>query len=746
MRASNIAKVLGRSWKKTVLFIVLLTLVGMFLCLSGSVWASAQRSITKAEEDFTTIVVPSLPAMRELAGLKDNFDSLNPSFSFNDLAGSYRSWQEQQASWERYAALDGQIRQTGLSLSQAQPDSRRMAMAYVEGASSVRPDDVLGAVTGFYFPPHNRVAYVVECTGTAMFEWMGAFYADALLNGAALGGVSLASHTKQYAHLPSSWAFLRDDQPGVEQPSGQFASAALKVEEIISLQPQVVREPQWLSAAVPIVRPAAEGEGPPQTVFEPGKRYIVIGHYVGETSAGGTFGFVRESGALSDDQMLQFSDHANPVSDPVVNRQGGIALLPKDWLPTKANTSTAYAGFFLQDMDFQYDEVRVELNGTLEDFLSDPANRYWKETLEDIRVTNESVQVIATGNTESLYPFHQNRLTVSQGRDITPQEYANGANVCLISREYAQLNRIRVGDTLPMQFYPGRFSARPYTKATSSNPTFIAQPMPYDASLGLTDTQEFTVVGIYSGDIPWDLSDYSISANAVILPDKAMPYLADVPPPDGESGIASPLLYGLIIPNGQAQAVYDELNDMEYGRLFAIMDQGYSVVMPGLTTIRDNAVWLMLICLIAWVAILALFLVLFIFRQRQDVAIMRSLGAGRGAAVGYLIAGVVVVTLASALLAAGGAYALYDAAFDVALRAPSTESERIGDYSEMPVTRNTDEEKQDLLRDAFVPENKGLMILGIIGGQWLLLVMASLICSRQLSGRNPMLMIQSKEE
>jgi ABC-type lipoprotein release transport system permease subunit len=225
-----------------------------------------------------------------------------------------------------------------------------------------------------------------------------------------------------------------------------------------------------------------------------------------------------------------------------------------------------------------------------------------------------------------------------------------------------------------------------------------------------------------------------------------MPQLENVPPPDGESAIPSPLLHGIIIPNDQAQAMYDELSGMEYGRLFTIMDQGYSVVMPGLITIRDNAAWLMLICLIAWVAILALFITLFILGQRQEVAVMRSLGARRSAAVQYILAGVVVVTLGAALLSAGGAYALYDVAFDVALSAPSMESQRIDDYSEMPVARNTEEEQRDQLQNAFVPENKGLMILGIIGGQWLLLLLASYICSRQLSGRNPMLLMQSKEE
>ena len=63
-------KQLIRTPFRTLLFTILLALVGVFLCLCCALWFSTHKSIENAEKTFTTIAVPNLSIIRRLTGIR----------------------------------------------------------------------------------------------------------------------------------------------------------------------------------------------------------------------------------------------------------------------------------------------------------------------------------------------------------------------------------------------------------------------------------------------------------------------------------------------------------------------------------------------------------------------------------------------------------------------------------------------------------------------------------------------------
>ena len=54
-----------------------------------------------------------------------------------------------------------------------------------------------------------------------------------------------------------------------------------------------------------------------------------------------------------------------------------------------------------------------------------------------------------TANVEDLYPFHQQLLTLTEGRFFTQAEYDAKAKVCIVSEKTAGMLGLKLGDTLP---------------------------------------------------------------------------------------------------------------------------------------------------------------------------------------------------------------------------------------------------------------------------------------------------------
>ncbi len=297
-----------------------------------------------------------------------------------------------------------------------------------------------------------------------------------------------------------------------------------------------------------------------------------------------------------------------------------------------------------------------------EGFFETERGAFFQEIIDAYRATASSLNAITTNDLAAMRPFHSGGVHVAQGRAFTEEEYAAGAKICLVSDYIAELNGWQLGDTLPLSFYETR-----YLFGSTYRCSVFRMP-----TTSFFDAGEYTIIGIYSGNV---IRDYSgaraytkgngLDAKDVLLPTNSV---ANAPLPE-----ISQYTTSIRLKNSEAQAFMAEMavsGLMEeqpggYELGLTVYDQGYSHVAPGLNQLaRVSRLTLLLSAGAAGAAVLGLAL-LHVLRMRREIAAMRSLGTKKGQIVVLSLAGILLVCL---LGACAGAYAGHMVSAEVAGR------------------------------------------------------------------------------
>lgn len=126
-----------------------------------------------------------------------------------------------------------------------------------------------------------------------------------------------------------------------------------------------------------------------------------------------------------------------------------------------------------------------------EDVQNDPKLKaYFEDLWQDIHVQQYTHSVVATNDLSSVPAFHLGSAAISEGRPITPEEYASGAKVCVISEQVAENQQWKVGDKLNMQLFESDYI--PNAPFVPKQPIYDAQETPF------VSEGEYEIVGIYS--------------------------------------------------------------------------------------------------------------------------------------------------------------------------------------------------------------------------------------------------------
>ncbi len=295
----------------------------------------------------------------------------------------------------------------------------------------------------------------------------------------------------------------------------------------------------------------------------------------------------------------------------------------------------------------------VRVDGNLEEILS--SGEVWAELLETIPRTHSHLPVIGTNNLDSMYQFHAQDITLSQGRKFTQEEYDTGAKVCLISEGQAQASGLQVGDSIHLSQFlvneSNNQSLRYALDGMLNNPGVGMVQEHYDY---LTEAEPFTVVGIYRQKDQWGDSSASLNANTILIPQKAQVeggfgglsqyYEEEILGPDGSVGIVARwkeqgcfgTFFSMVLHNGMADDFALSIAGTQWETEFNIYDQGYGAVMDAMAGTAESARTLLLAAAAGWAVILALYVLLYQQGQRRNIGIMRSLGATGQQAVRYL--------------------------------------------------------------------------------------------------------------
>lgn len=146
--------------------------------------------------------------------------------------------------------------------------------------------------------------------------------------------------------------------------------------------------------------------------------------------------------------------------------------------------------------DSYYPDIFPPLLPYYDGFWESEAGAFFNDAIEVAKINSCSVNAVLTDDIMSILPFHTEKLHISSGRNISEQEYIDGAKVCIISEYFAELNGIGIGDELDLSFFKSPY---PYGgRASLQVPYYQPQNSEYGEFF---DNGTFSVVGLYSGNV-----------------------------------------------------------------------------------------------------------------------------------------------------------------------------------------------------------------------------------------------------
>lgn len=297
----------------------------------------------------------------------------------------------------------------------------------------------------------------------------------------------------------------------------------------------------------------------------------------------------------------------------------------------------------------------AEYTGDWRDFLETPEGAVWRdEIIPMCELNHASAPVLLTDRAESLYQFNTGDVSILEGRSITPDEYAAGAEVCLVSAEYADLNGLAVGDSLHLDFYdPGYYVAEGTTYSvfsTSYGDVISRFPMQAGDRIGVE--KDYEIVGIYTGP-GFALGAQAIRPDTIFVPKASVPGAEAYEDPDTE------LLNSYILKNGSIDEFEAYMADQGMGKLFLYYDQGYEAAAASLAVLQDNALRLLAVSTAVFVLTAALYVYLRCRMIAPVVRRMRLLGVSAAQTRREMIETMALWTVVAVLVGAAAGAALY---------------------------------------------------------------------------------------
>lgn len=412
--------------------------------------------------------------------------------------------------------------------------------------------------------------------------------------------------------------------------------------------------------------------------LQEGQRYLFSGYYAPAVYAGGAdpTGQFRDMNAhLLANTCAVFDGDCLRYYDAVVN---GITLGD----PETAETIWTYE-YTPQGL------AAVKLEGTVDEFLADPANVQWAQLRDRLNAALQTLPVLGTNDLESMPLFVNNKASIVEGRSFSKEDYENGEKVLILSQSLALKSGISVGDTISLsQFYScGTPSSQFYGEGYNDVYNYSVDLHSVDGMLNnptagtflegtefVTEDEQFTVIGLYRLENEWEDSSYSITPNTLFTPQKAQI-------PGGFGGLTTEVTishedgstetryldngaYGVYLSirlkNGSMTEFLEAIKGTSLEGEFLTFDQGYDAIRENIRNIVDSAGQLFYVAVAGWALLILLYLLLFQNAQRRNLGIMRSVGARPSQARRYLFTSGLLVAGIAVILGSIGSFLLMD--------------------------------------------------------------------------------------
>lgn len=290
--------------------------------------------------------------------------------------------------------------------------------------------------------------------------------------------------------------------------------------------------------------------------------------------------------------------------------------------------------------------------------------------LAETRIYGRDIQpVTGTNETCLLMAFYNGDAYVTEGRDISKEEYRNGEKVCLAPRIFMENNGLSLGDQIQVQllYTDTRWTAG-YRFELEGSYSDVPLLDAEGNTLETFETSVYTVVGIYDTTVgDTDLS-FRSGADELIVP------MNSIKERSGKNltacGPMTDATTSFRIPNG---TVDEFLAAWEiYGKKeleFTFYDRGYTHLKAGIDNAKNFSLFLLAAGVILTGLLLVFYSYLFVTKQIERTAVERSLGMTRRQCRWSVLSGFMLfVVIGSMAGAAGGMY--FSQSFSVKNAAP----------------------------------------------------------------------------
>ena len=300
----------------------------------------------------------------------------------------------------------------------------------------------------------------------------------------------------------------------------------------------------------------------------------------------------------------------------------------------EAGTSCVVAGRFFQGTSsypwFQAREMTMQLGGGTHTVPAHtqlpgetvPEESEYRQLANVLEKRNSSFRVQKTACLEDFLPFQQEELVIVEGRTFTQEEYAQKANVCVISERVAGLFSAKPGDTVRLALYESNAD--------------LYQTIPAEDA----GAQEYEIAGICSNgaeDPYW-----------IYLPDAGAAQDAVFP-------VTGYRLGQFRLENAKAEQFYESAQALSaQGFRLSVYDQGYSAAIEPFRQLQLICRIFLGVCVLLALAVLSLQSHLFVSRQRESAQTMLALGSGRAHVYAYFLAAALLLSLPAAALGCAG--------------------------------------------------------------------------------------------
>ena len=278
-----------------------------------------------------------------------------------------------------------------------------------------------------------------------------------------------------------------------------------------------------------------------------------------------------------------------------------------------------------------------------ENYLELPEYAPLRELMEIMESDHNTQDVVYVGDMSAIRQIKDGKLTLQDGRWLTPEDTETGAKVCMLDEKFAQTYGLKVGDKLSLELGNELFEQ-------FFNLGAVASTVERYSDTWIPD--EFEIVGLYKtvggAFIASKEPNWNYSVNTVFVPLSSLPETVDLTGHEYAPGE-----YTFRVDNAWDIAPFlkETAPQIEAMGLTLMFDDGgwMEVYKPYMEAQR---IAMLRIVLLAAVTVMATAFVVYLFisRKRKDYAIMRALGTPKGLAGRSLLLPLLVLSAAGVIV------------------------------------------------------------------------------------------------